>query len=405
MKKVVILGAGISGLAAGWFLKQKWGDQIDLTILEKSERAGGWIRTLQAGSFLFEAGPRGFSPKGKGEATLELVKGLQLQNKLVPASKESRKRYIYLNGGLQAFGLFFLLKQGLASAAVHDLRTPKTSQEDESIAAFVSRRFNSRLAETVMDPLTKGIFGGNMHTLSMRSCFPTLWQLEQEHNSVIRGLLATRQKKKSPFVFSYTFQDGMETLARRLAEELTSALKLDHTIHSLAEIEADAVISTLPMHALAPLVGCDDPCSYMTLSLVHLGWNRNVLPKRGYGFLVPAIAQGDILGMTWDSEVFPKESQTRVCVMIGGKEPEERLIKRALNSLKMYLGIEIPPEVSQITIAEKAIHQYTLGHHERIETFRKQLPQHLKVIGTGFSGPGVNDSIFAARSLARDFSF
>jgi oxygen-dependent protoporphyrinogen oxidase len=405
MKKIVILGAGISGLATGWFLKQKWGNQIDLTILEKSVRAGGWIRTLESGAFLFEAGPRGFSPKGKGEATLELVKGLQLQDKLVPARKGSNNRYIYLNGRLQAFGLGFLLKQGLISAAMHDLWASKTSQEDESIANFVSRRFNSRLAETVMDPLTKGIFGGNMHNLSMRSCFPVLWKLEQEHQSVIRGLLAIRKKKKSPNVSSYTFQDGMETLTRRLAEELQSSLKLEHTIHSLDEIVADAIISTVPIYALAPLVACADPCSYITLSLVHLGWNRNILPKRGYGFLVPAIEQGDILGMTWDSEVFPKESQTRVCVMIEGKEKEEELIKKALNSMKMYLGVEIPPEVTHVTIADRAIHQYTLGHENRIEFFKKQLPQHMKVIGTGFSGPGVNDSIFAARSLVQDFAF
>ena len=405
MKKVVVLGAGISGLAVGWFLKQKWGGQIDLTLLEKSERAGGWIRTVQEGEFLFEAGPRGFCPRGKGEATLELVKALGLEESLIPSSKESKKRYIYLKGKLQPFGLGFLLKQGMLGAVLHDLFTSKTHEEDESIADFVSRRFNRRLANTLVDPLTKGIFGGDVNTLSMRSCFPSIWKLEQEHGSVIRGMLKTRKKKKKTEVFSYTFHEGMETLTRTLARELQMELKLGQTVQSLEEIEADRVISTLPMHALAPMVGCADPCTYATLSLVHLGWHQRVLSQRGYGFLVPSIEKGEILGMTWDSEVFPKNFQTRICVMISGKGSDLELIMRALDSLRKYVGILSPPDVQKVTRAEQAIPQYTVGHEQRMEAFKSRLPTHVSAIGTSFSGPGVNDSIFTARSCAQNLSF
>ncbi len=405
MKKVVVLGAGISGLSVGWFLKQKWGDQIDLTILEKSERAGGWIRTLRDGEFLFEAGPRGFCPRGKGEATLELVKALGLEEALIPSSKDSKKRYIYLNGKLQQFGFGFLLKQGMLGAVLHDLLTSKTHEEDESIEDFVGRRFNRALAQTVMDPLTKGIFGGDVGALSMRSCFPSIWKLEQEHGSVIRGILKARKKKKKRKVFSYTFHDGMEALTQGLAGALKKELKLGQTVHSLEEIQADRVISTLPMRALAPLLGLEDPCTYATLSLVHLGWHRSVLPKRGYGFLVPSIEKGEILGMTWDSEVFPKNFQTRICVMISGNGPEPELAMRALRSLKKYVGIETPPDVQKVTIAEHAIPQYTVGHEQRMEIFKRTLPVHVRAIGTSFSGPGVNDSIFTARCCAQDLSF
>lgn len=405
MKKVVVLGAGISGLAVGWFLKQKWGDQIDLTILEKSERAGGWIRTLREDEFLFETGPRGFRPTGRGEATLELVKALGLEASLVAASKESKKRYICLDGKLHQFGLGLLVKQGLLGAVFHDLLTPKTTLDDESIADFVTRRFNRRLAETVIDPLTKGIFGGDMSALSMRSCFPSLWRLEQEHGSVIRGLFAARkQKKKSPAAL-YTFQEGMEALTQALARELNTELRLGQMVHTLDEFQADRIVSTLPAHALAPLLGMEDPCTYATLSLVNLGWHGHVLPKRGYGFLVPSLEKGEILGMTWDSEIFPRGPQTRICVMIKGSLPEAELIRRALRTLKRCVGIDTPPDLQKVTVAERAITQYTLHHEKRMAAFLKRVPPHVKAIGTSFAGPGVNDCIFTARSCAHDLSF
>ncbi|MFC2049338.1 protoporphyrinogen oxidase, partial [Chlamydiota bacterium] len=396
---------GISGLAVGWFLKQKWGNQIDLTILEKSERAGGWIRTMREGEFLFEAGPRGFRPSGRGEATLELVKALGLEGKLVAGSQESKRRYICLGGKLHRFGMGFLLRQGVLGAVLHDLFTPKSVLEDETIADFVTRRFNQRLAENVMDPLTKGVFGGDMHALSMRSCFPCLWRLEQEYGSVVRGMFAKRKGKKRGPAALYSFQGGMETLTRALAKELQSELQIGKMVNSIDEIQADLVISTLPAYALAALLGYEDPCTYGSLSLVHLGWNNHVLPKKGYGFLVPSQEKGEILGMTWDSEIFPHGSQTRVCVMVSGKLSEQELTERALRSLKRYVGIETPPDVQRITVAERAFTQYTLHHDKRMEAFKQRLPAHVKAIGTSFGGPGVNDAIFGARACVHDLSF
>jgi len=403
--RIVVLGAGISGLAVGWFLKQKWGKKIDLTILEKKDRAGGWIRSFKAQEFLFEAGPRGFSPAGKGEATLELVHSLGLENALIPANKQAKKRYVCLNGKLQQFGLGFLLRNGLAGACLHDLKAPKSVLEDETIASFIERRFNHRLAETVMDPLTKGIFGGDIHTLSMRSCFPKIWGLEQEYGSILRGYFANRKKKKKPAVPVYTFKNGMETLTQSLCDALAGHIQLGHGCDSLDAIHADWIISTLPSYALAKLTRLEDPCSYITLSLVHLGWHRPVLTQKGYGFLIPSVEKGEILGMTWDSEVFPCGDQTRICVMIRGEWSEEELFQRASKSLKQYLTITTPPDIQKVTIARQAITQYTLHHEKRMEHFKKQLPFHLKAIGTSFSGPGVNDAIYAARATVQELLF
>jgi protoporphyrinogen/coproporphyrinogen III oxidase len=399
--KVVILGGGISGLAAAWFLQQRYRNQIELTLIEKSSRVGGHIRTVQKGGFLFEEGARGFRPSGKGRATLELVRELGLGNELVGANKGAQKRYIYLNGKLRPFNLLFLLREKILSAALHDLITPPSSAEDETIADFTTRRFNKHLAENLMDPLTKGVFGGDCRKLSMRSCFPLLWQFEREKKSVIRGFLAKRGQKRHP-ISLYTFKKGMESLPKALAEQLQCPILLSKTVHSFEEIEADYIISTLPTSALCKLAGQEDPVKYLTLTTVNCGWEERVLKKRGYGFLIPSKEEGEILGMVWDSEIFPslnEGKQTRICVMFPGVASEEELYARALKSLKTYLGITLKPAVYSVHVAQNAIPQYTLYHHQRIEAFKRGLPSNVYTIGNCFEGVGINDCIFNAKRL------
>ena len=225
MKKIVVLGAGISGLAVGWFLKQKFGNQIELSILEKKGRVGGWIHTLHKEGFLFEMGPRGFSPRGKGGSTLSLIKEIGLESALIASDKGAATRYISEGGRLQPFSMSFLLRKGILGAALHDLFTPRATVDDETITSFIERRFNRRLAEGLMDPLTKGIYGGNAQKLSVRSCFPSLWNHEQQKGSVVRGFL-TQDKQKKPPAALYSFKEGMETLPQRLAEKLEDHLIL-----------------------------------------------------------------------------------------------------------------------------------------------------------------------------------
>jgi len=405
MKKVVILGAGISGLAVAWFLKKKYNNRLALTIYEKSARVGGWIRTNQHQGFLFEEGPRGFRPTGKGKATIELIQELGLENELVSASTGARKRYISLGGKLHPFSLGFLLRQGAIGAALHDLFTPATVAEDETIENFICRRFNRQLADTLFDPLTKGIFGGDCRTLSMRSCLPRLWKLEQQKGSVLRGAFRALFTSHARV---HSFKEGMEILPKVLAKKLDIPILFSKKVHSLEEIEADYVISAIPTSSLSPLTHQVDPLEYATLSTINFGWNKKVLDRRGYGFLVPSIEQGEILGMSWDSEIFPTHNrgeQTRICVMIGGNLPEEQLYDIAVKSLYLYLKITVEPIACSIHRAQSAIPQYSLYYHQRIENFKKGLPSRVYAIGNCFDGVGVNECIFNAKKFANTVSF
>ncbi len=403
MKKIVILGAGISGLSVAWFLKKKYKDSIDLSILEKSGRAGGPIRTVQEGEFLFEAGPRGFRPSGKGSANLELVQELGIENALVPSNPEAKIRYIWLEGQLRTFSPGFLLRQGLLGAICRDLVTSRGNLEDETVAEFVRRRFGEKIAAHVMDPLCKGIFGGDSQELSMRSCFPSIWELEKQKRSVLLGMFGKKREKFPHTPPLYSFNEGMETLPKMLAEKLDCPIHFSREIKSLSEVEADVIISTLPACALASLVNLPDPVSrYATLTTVNFGWHEPLLPKKGFGFLIPSIENSDILGMTWDSEIFPHHGGTKICVMLQG---DKNASEKALNSLKRYLGITKDPDASHIHCWKEAIPQYTLNHALRIQTFRQQLPSNVYALGNSFEGVGINDCIFNAKQFVTEIQF
>jgi len=377
MKKVVIIGAGISGLAAGWYHKQRG---AAVTIVEKSGRVGGWIRTTLEDGFLFEQGPRGFRLAGKGKQTLALVKELGLEKELIAADKQARKRFVVIDGRLRAFSLGFLLRQGLIGALIRDRRTPPTELDDETIADFCNRRFNRKITQRLVDPLVKGIFGGEAEELSMRSCFPLVWEAEKK-GSVMRHL------KKGKGL--YSFRDGMETLTQRLAEKLEGNILLNTPFLDDRTLEADQIIAAVPAYALTD----DHPFTYATLTTVSLGWKGDLLPKRGYGFLVPSMEKEAIMGMTWDSAIFPEQNrgeQTRVCVMIEG----EGNLEIALQAVKKYLGIEKAPDAHLIGCAIDAIPQYLLGHHKRLQHFQKRFD--LTLIGNNYTGVGINDCIEAA---------
>lgn len=391
MKKIVIIGAGIAGLTAGWYLKQRFGSTIDLSILEKSERVGGLIRTVHQEGFLFEEGPRGFRPMGKGKETLSLVKALGIESSLISANEKSKKRYLCLEGKLTSVSLKLLLKNGLVSALLKDWRAGPSSLEDESIACFCLRRFNASLLETFVDPLVRGIFGGDARTLSCRSCFPLLWELDQGNKSIFWNLL--KKKTKAPSL--YTFKEGMEMLPNALAKALSDHIKLSTPVLNMDSIEADAIFTSIH----PPLF------SYASIVTVNCGWHGELLRKRGYGFLVPSKEKESIWGMTFDSDIFPDLNQgvqTRVCVML---ESEERARECALEGIQRYLGITKAPDTILIGHATGAIPQYTIGHSQRVEAFKRALPSHVHLLGNSYEGVGVNDCIKHARCVVESFSF
>lgn len=450
LKHFVILGAGISGLSLGWFLKRRLGNKIRLTILEQSDRPGGWIRTDLVEGCLFEAGPRSLRSKGNGLETLKLIEKLRLQSEVIPAGPKAKKRYLWSGGklrGLPSGPLSMLaspLTRTVPFAMLREVFRKKGELPDESIASFITRRFGNHISEKLFDPLTTGIFAGDIKKLSIRSCFPNLYQWEKKHGSVCWGMLRGREKTRrarSPFLEKisrspiFSFKEGMETLPDALAETLAPHLRCNSAVTSLSsytdrvEIElvdgsalkADHVFSTLPAAKLAPFFKNQHrelstllmSITGSSVAVVQLGYFRKVLRKEGFGYLVPASERESILGCVFDSSVFPQQNQipeeTRLSVMIGGvrnpslvDQSEDCLKKMAMKSLEKHLGIMTEPDVASVKVARSAIPQYFVGHMDKIDRIGMILARiypRITLTGNSFLGVSVNDCVANSKRL------
>lgn len=446
MTSVVIVGAGISGLALGWYLKQRHGSNISLKILEAGSHPGGWIRTHTIDGCLFEAGPRSCRTRGAGVDTLELIEALGLEEEVIAAAPAARQRYLYSDGRLKpvprniASFLFSPLMRGVLPALWKEWRTPPKEMDDESIASFVERRFGADLAERFADPLVSGIYAGDIHRLSVRACFPDLPRLEQEHGSVIKGMLFGKKPQRitSPFVTRmsrepiFSFRSGMETLVKKLHAELNSEIHLSCAVSTLRPgvdgvevicqdgrtMRANQVFLALPEKEAAALLPAQiiEVGKTASVAVVNLGWKKDVLQQEGFGYLVPSREKETILGCVWDSSAFPQQnknaSQTRLTVMLGGvNQPDietlsqEEILYRAREAIARHLSITQSPDALHVTIARQAIPQYEVGHHLRLQTIEETLSQYsggrIRLAGSAWYGVAVNECIAHAKCVAQ----
>lgn len=447
--RIAILGAGISGLATAWFLKQSLKNQVQLTILDKKSKAGGWIETCNKEGYIFEQGPHSCRSKGNGKETLALIEALGLQNEILTPHRDSNKRYVYGSKGLQKMPQhlweipFNPLTKGWPKALWRDWCMPKRIKEDESIEEFFSRRLGKSWVQNLIDPFVSGIYAGDCNRLSLKSCFPLFDNWEQKRGSLLLGAWhdSSRETSQSPFVEAmrrfpiFSFKEGIEAFPRALAGHLKDCLQLGQavkklTFHSLegrielengAQIKSDYIISTLPTHDLAPLLS-DYPSNqkklemlnYATVLVVNLGFDSPVLKQKGFGYLIPSYVGSIILGCIWDSSVFPQQNsnpnQTRLTFLMGGSRhpsieeiSEHDGINHSLRALYDHMGIKANPQVIQVKKIQHAIPQYEIGYsqwkNECLQSAHLDFPR-LILSGTAWNGVSINDGIAHARQLA-----
>lgn len=438
----VILGAGISGLSLAWFLKQKFADTIDLTILEKSDRIGGCIHSIQHDGFHFELGPHSIRAEGN-HAALSLVHQLGMKDQILWPHPHASLRYLYYQQRLCPLPrnplqlIFSPLRKGVISALWHDWRTPSGSGQDESVYDFIIRRLNRDVAERFIDPLVSGIYAGDMRQLSVKACFPKLYEMEQQHGSLVRGMLK-RQKSAVNKQGMFTMEGGMETLPQELGKRLQNDIQLNAYPKALKfsenEVEialsngkflkADHLFSTVPAHAMAELIKPHHHAlarlllnlEYASIVVVNLGYRQLKFGNKGFGYLVPSSENENILGVIWDSSVFPEQdrtaNETRLTVMMGGsKRPDICLMSQseqleiALNAVRRHLRIESRPDVFHVHLAKNAVPQYRVGHMilvKQIEDYLKRFSK-ITLLGSSFYGVSVNDCIANAALQAKLF--
>lgn len=405
--KIVILGGGISGLSAAWYLKKKQ-PKAEITLLEKENRVGGWIDT---GPFQFERGPRTFLVS-RSSALLTLIDELGLKEELLFSDPQAKSRFLWHRGKLRTIESFWPL---ILSSCAREFFRKKGQSEDESIYDFAVRRFNSRIAETFFDPMTLGIFGGDVRTLSLRSCFPSIYAMEQEHGSLLRAWLKMKKAKGPKGLF--TLKRGMKSLIMALESQLRIQIVRDAAIESIAPNGAfakgkfwggDLMISALPGQALGEITGLWTDFPTASLWVVNAAFQQNVFPKRGYGYLAPTNEQEDLLGMIWDSSIFPSQNQERLCrltAMIRPFSDSHWAQSVTADAVSRHLGSPASPLFMEARLAKQAIPQFVVGYEKRLMQFKQELREkfpHVTPIGNYWGNPSVEGCIQLAKQTSNE---
>jgi oxygen-dependent protoporphyrinogen oxidase len=461
MKKIVIIGGGISGLSTAWLLRSKAqaaGKELHITLLEKEEQAGGKIKSIKADGYTCEWGPNGFLDSKP--QTLDLCKALGVENFLHRSNDNARKRFIFSGGELHQLpdgGPAFLKssliswpgKLRLAMEPTPFIASAPTGV-DETLADFGRRRLGKEALDKLIAPMVSGIFAGDPETMSLESCFPRIAELEREYGGLIRAMIMLAKKKKQdqaagkvvssaagPGGVLTSFREGIQYLSDALASSLGDIVRLGVTVTSVAKggtvpylvtcsdgavLEADVAIMASPAYAAAEmLAGLDSGITgvlqqipYATMTVICFGYSRGQIKRSldGFGYLIPKKEGRNTLGTLWDSSMFENraaDGKVLLRSMMGGacfpeyiKLSDDEVVTRVRQDLKMTMGIDAEPEFVRVFRHPQAIPQYTVGHGARLQQLEELLKAHPGMILTGnsYRGIGLNDCVAAAERAA-----
>jgi oxygen-dependent protoporphyrinogen oxidase len=445
---IVIVGGGISGLAAAYELFRA---RVPFTLLEASTRLGGLIRTEVVGDCVIDAGPDGFLASKPG--ALELCRELGIDDRLVPTIPP-RRPFVVRGGRLHplpdgtilgvpadpvalAHSTLFTSEERDRIAREWSHPPDPAPASDESIASFFRRRFGNEAVEYLAEPLLAGIHTGDVERLSVGALFPRLVKAAQD-GSVSRAL-SVDLAAADPHGAFRSFRGGLQELTDALARSLdghdiragcgVERIESDGKVFSIAlrhgdAITARAVILAVPAYAAGEVVrGLDpalaDSCAalpYASSGIVVLAYPRGTIrhPLDGSGFVVPHTEQDvEILAATWLSSKWPGRAPAGTALIrafFGGtRHPEtvansdDAVIALAHRDLSRLLGIGAAPIVARVYRWMRATPQYEVGMLERFADMKRRLASHpgLFVTGPGFGSIGIPESIAAARAVAR----
>ena len=441
---VVVIGGGISGLAATYELQRRG---IDVRLLEASDRLGGVIRTDRFDGWVIDGGPD--SLLVQKPAAVALCRELGLGDRLVP-TLTPRTAYILRDGHLHpipegSFLGFPLRVSALAASSLFSLRgkarmaceivAPRSRGDgDESIAAFVRRRFGREAVEYLAEPLLAGIHAGDVDRLSVRALFPRLVDAERQSGSVIRAFRSLRVKP-SPNGAFMSLPGGIGELTDRLAATIpashvslsTRVTGISHAGNFVIDtdagtIHAKAVILAVPAYAAGGMLGginvalaalCEE-VSYASTATVAFGYRRDQIdhPMRGSGFVVPRAERTPLLAATWVTSKWPHRAPADHVLLRaflgGGRDPhrldhgDAELIELARQALADIMPIAGDPLFSRIYRWTRQSPQYEVGHLARLAAIDAHLARvpGLFVTGSGFRSIGIPDCVADGRETA-----
>ncbi len=462
--RVVVIGAGITGLSAAYRLKglsAERGLSIDVTVLEGRERPGGVISTRHSQGFLAEEGPDSFLRSKPEALSLSIRAGLEPD--LIGISGESGRVFIVRRGNLIPLpeGIFpapssmaalfnsqLLSMRGKLRMTLEPFLPRGDSGADESAASFIRRRFGREAYDRIAEPLLAGIYSGDPETMSVRAALPSLVKMEEEHGSVARGMRKSAagrggSKNGSGGGRFAAFGRGMGTLVNALASGLPgNTLRLKSRVRRIEPagrgfrvylyrgdpLECDAVIVALPAPQASLITGgieleLSESLSrirYVSTAVINLGYRRRDVTHslEGSGFVVPSSERLPVLACTFSSVKFEGRSPDDAVllrVISGGaqnpdicSEDDGRLIRLAHGALSPILGIRSEPIYGLVSRNPESMPHYAVGHGALVARINETAAAYpgLRLAGNAYGGVGVPDCVRSGEEAAEDiFSY
>jgi protoporphyrinogen/coproporphyrinogen III oxidase len=456
MKRIAIVGGGISGLSAAFRLQQQMreGAGLEYVLFESSSRLGGVVSSERVEDCLIEAGPDSFLSEKRWAS--DLCRELGLADQFIGSHDATRKTYILVKNKLVPIpdGLVFMVPTKILPLAFSPLFSPRTklnmarewfyskhaAGSDESIASLVERHYGQEVVDRLADPLLFAVYGGQASELSVRAVLPRFAQIEEKHGSLGRGLLARkinpeRTPNSSGSLFT-SLAGGMQQMVDALVERLSPlALRTENPVESLhRESEGwrlssrerpeffDAVIVAIPAgHAARLFEQASSALSaelagirYSSSVIVNLVFDQEVRSRlpAGFGLLVPRSEGKRVLAVTFVHNKFkgraPANRALLRCFLGGTRDhtildlPEDEIVQLVRQELRQTLGISTEPLVSRVHKWTNVMAQYGVGHLDRlnrIAVLQQNLPA-LALAGNAYGGIGVPDCVRSGSDAA-----
>lgn len=468
-RRIAVVGGGISGLAAAHRLLELSPSQnqpIELSVFEASDRFGGVMGTKRIGDYLVETGADSFITNKPW--AVDLCDRLGMSDRLIPTAKANRGALVLRKGkpvpvpeGFQLLSPakiwpvlaspLFSLPGKLRMGLEYFLPRRKSEEDEESLAAFVRRRFGQEALERLVQPLVGGIYTSDPEKLSLQATMPRFIEMEQEHRSLIRasrrnarqspsrerqaeqtatgaryGLFATPKGGISELLdtlyqrvreqANWSFNASVETLERQADDTWTIQLA-DGTQQSF-----DGVVLAIPAYRVAELLKPIDADLARSLSEIEYASTAIVVsghkladiahPLNAFGLVIPAIERRRILAVSFTSRKFPDrapEGCVQLRTFVGGAmQPEElarsdeEIVKLVRDELRATLGVGGEPDFVHVARWNKAMPQYHVGHLKRVDFVESRIEHQpgLALAGNAYRGVGLPDCIHSGEQAA-----
>jgi len=435
--RIGVVGAGLSGLATAFYLKRAKPD-VELVIFEGSPEAGGALYTEEVQGFRFEAGGNGFLTNKPD--CLKLVEDSGASALLLPSSDLARKRFIYTDGlhrmpesgSLFARSKLMTLPQKLRMLGEFFVPARRDGV-DESLREFGDRRLGKAFTDVFLDAMSAGIYGSTPDRISVKAAFPLIVALERDYGGLFRGMLAKRKKEAGPGGVLTSTRGGISSLIRHLVSVTPAEWHYDepvlaierqgggHRINtSKGATDVDRVVVCATSFNAAEMLASLDAgvarrlaaIEYSPIAVVGFGYRSLEDPLDGFGLLTTTSSKQPILGVLWDSSIFPDRAPAgakSIRAMIGGQRNPELvnqddagLIETARRGIRNTMGLDRDPDVTFVKRWDRGIPSYAPGHVAAVDELFAEVAKipGLYLNCNAYRGIAMNDCARNSRELA-----